>query len=629
VVDYVTIVLSPVLIMGLVGSLVFFLLEVFYRTDGEWKERLQYILFFFVFGSVLTARIAMNGDTAARAPLYGAALALATFIGMQLFVEYPPGVKELSFLVNMLLVGVVWWCSQRLTWDCTNIDEETDMSGEGLLQAAGIEEKPEPEAELLVEEPSETKKYASPLGTWIERFKRYRERKQKKRTLGVWVVYFSMAALPLFGLGQSLIPLTAPDRRQFAFWLMITYVGCGLGLLLTTCFLGLRRYLRQKRLQMPAAMTGVWLATGGTLVIALLLIGAFLPRPYAEYPAMDYFNQVGSAKRGANKMAFKGDSPGEGRGQPGAPDPEGKAPGDRAGKQGKGQGEGNDSGGKDGKGGDAKGEQSGDSKGDKSGKGEPGKGEQAKGEQAKGEQEKGDNREKGEGDKSDRSGGSGRRSDGNKAAKGLKEMEKGARNTPSQSSSPRMSKIQQVMQRVAPVLKWIIFAVLAVVVILALVRGGLGFLANFTDWAKRLLEAWRNFWANLFGGRKTETVDGDEVEEPEPVRKMEKPFSAFANPFDSGEAKRMPARELVRHTFTAVEAWARERDLGRREDETAMEFLRRVAEEVPALETEAHELAELHALAEYAREKLPANTAAVMELFWQQLERVVEAPLSA
>ena len=106
------------------------------------------------------------------------------------------------------------------------------------------------------------------------------------------------------------------------------------------------------------------------------------------------------------------------------------------------------------------------------------------------------------------------------------------------------------------------------------------------------------------------------------------PFSAFPNPFAGGPSG-MAAPELVKYTFAALQAWARERDLGRREDETAMEFLRRVAEEVPALETEAHELAELHALAEYAREKLPANTAAVMELFWQQLERVVEAPLSA
>src|SRR5215471_18928815 len=88
-VDYVTLVLSPVLIIGLVGSLVFFLLEVFYRSDGEFKERLQWILFFFVFGMVLVARISMRPDIASRFWLYGAILALLTYLGMHLFVEYP------------------------------------------------------------------------------------------------------------------------------------------------------------------------------------------------------------------------------------------------------------------------------------------------------------------------------------------------------------------------------------------------------------------------------------------------------------------------------------------------------------------------------------------------------------
>src|SRR4051794_32157542 len=87
--DYVTIVLSPVLVMGLVGSLVFFLLEILYQTDGPWKGRLQWILFFYVFGAVLTARVAMNSETARRALIYGAVLAVATFVGIQMYVEYP------------------------------------------------------------------------------------------------------------------------------------------------------------------------------------------------------------------------------------------------------------------------------------------------------------------------------------------------------------------------------------------------------------------------------------------------------------------------------------------------------------------------------------------------------------
>ena len=40
----------------------------------------------------------------------------------------------------------------------------------------------------------------------------------------------------------------------------------------STSFLGLRRYLRQRRLEMPAAMAGVWLTTGAVLIVALLFV---------------------------------------------------------------------------------------------------------------------------------------------------------------------------------------------------------------------------------------------------------------------------------------------------------------------------------------------------------------------
>src|SRR5262249_47038680 len=157
---------------------------------------------------------------------YGLVLAFLTYLGLQIFVEYPSEVKEMSFLINLVLVGLVWWCTHRITWDCTNIDEETDIKGEGLLQAAGLEEAPKEEGEAKEGEPP-AEQAAAPEKklNWWERFQHYREEKNKRRTLGVWVVYFSLAALPLFGLGQSLIPLTAPGRRRFAFWLMTVYVA--------------------------------------------------------------------------------------------------------------------------------------------------------------------------------------------------------------------------------------------------------------------------------------------------------------------------------------------------------------------------------------------------------------------
>jgi hypothetical protein len=206
-------------------------------------------------------------------------------------------------------------------------------------------------------------------------------------------------------------------------------------------------------------------------------------------------------------------------------------------------------------------------------------------------------------------------------------MEKGTK-TSNSSLSSKLSGVTSFLQRVGPVLKWILFGVLVVLVLVALFRGGLGWLANFSDWAKRLLQAWRNFWAKLFGRRHTGGEEG-EGEEEGPPQKPERPFSAFANPFDTGEAARLSARDLVRYTFAAFEAWGRERDMARAPGETAGEWVRRVTEEVPALEADSRALLQLHARAEYARGGMPVGTAEMVRKFWETLGRVVEAPLSA
>src|SRR5262249_32389425 len=123
---------------------------------------------------------------------------------------------------------------------------------------------------------------------WWQRYQSYQQAwRRRPHTPGIWVVYFSLAALPLFGLGQSLIPVTDVDRRQRVFWLMVFYVGSGLGLRLTPSLLGLRVVLRQRKLVMPRTVAGVWLVTGGGLIVLLLAVGALLPRPQAEYPLVD------------------------------------------------------------------------------------------------------------------------------------------------------------------------------------------------------------------------------------------------------------------------------------------------------------------------------------------------------
>src|SRR5262249_48706324 len=145
-----------------------------------------------------------------------------------------------GWAVNLGLIALIWWCAHRLTWDCTLIDETADSSGVGLLEVAGLEagvrnqesgvrdqksevggqrsevrsqrSEVENRAERVADkgEPGQRKKKRREpggLAGWWQRYRQYRaERKKQPRAPGVWVVYFSLAALPLFGLGQSQIP---------------------------------------------------------------------------------------------------------------------------------------------------------------------------------------------------------------------------------------------------------------------------------------------------------------------------------------------------------------------------------------------------------------------------------------
>jgi hypothetical protein len=172
-----------------------------------------------------------------------------------------------------------------------------------------------------------------------------------------------------------------------------------------------------------------------------------------------------------------------------------------------------------------------------------------------------------------------------------------------------------------------VFAVLGLAVLFFVLRSGLQFFANFTEWARRLLDALRNFWANLFGGAKT--IAEDNTSGDREGRKLrDKPFSSFRNPFSGGRIG-MAASELIRYTFAAAQAWARERELGRQPGETPLEFAGRVGAEVPGLEADLHRLAVLYARAVYARGVLPSNSIETLRTFWERLEALAEQPLSA
>jgi hypothetical protein len=293
-VDFMVIALSPALIMALVGSLCFFLIEVFYR--GQMAGRVRWVMFWFVVAIVLVSRIAIE-KSSEHAALYG--LALAGTVWFYLVRTQP------AYLLGILLLAVVWFCAHKLVWDCTLIDEDEDSSGQGLLQSRPPS-KAEPKSKAQPKTKTKRKRLAS-------------------GSPGLWVVYFSLAALPLFGLGQALLPANAAGSRRMGLIFVVLYMGAALGLLITTSFLGLRRYLRQRYLRMPAVVALSWLKLGGGVALFILAAALFLPRPGASqaWTALRY--QIDYRLRQASQYAARSNPHGQG---------EGRAGNDAGGKQG-------------------------------------------------------------------------------------------------------------------------------------------------------------------------------------------------------------------------------------------------------------------------------------------------------
>jgi hypothetical protein len=364
--------------------------------------------------------------------------------------------------------------------------------------------------------------------------------------------------------------------------------------LLTTAFLGLRRYLRQRRLEMPLTITSVWLTTGGGLLLALLVVGAILPRPYAEYTLVDAAKLAASKERSASNYSVKDGDTGKESGRPSSDktSDEKGTPGSqtRPGKDGKGQSQSKSS--------------QGDKKSDSSGKSQDGD-QKKSSDQNDNAKQRGDqtrDQKDGSGDKSSKS-----------DAKNAK-SESSSRSGSSRPSSPRSSNlIPRVPPGVSNVLRWAVYIVLALAGLWFLIQ----FLANFTNWAKWLVDLLRDFWQGLFGGwgGRTET-EADEAE-PEPARPAPRPFSAYYNPFLSGTP---PApEEIVRYSFEALEAFAAELDLERGAEETALEFADRLGHAIPALEADVHRLAAFYARAAYGRGRLPDSSLDALRQFWDNL----------
>lgn len=629
--DYVAIAVSPALIMALVGSLVFFLIEVLYV--GQYQARLMYVFALFVFAAVLIGRISIEMGSE-RAALFALPLGVAMFLVLAKFVEHA---SPYSHLINVALLGLVWWSAHKLTWDCTLIDDNEDASGEGLMQRIGVDEAESNEDDVLGKAENELLGTVDPTSSGQER---EAIKKNTPHTPGVWVLYFSLAALPLFGLGQKWIPATDMGRRQYAFGLLAVYVAAGLTLLVTTSFLGLRRYLRQRRVEMPTPMAATWVVTGAALIGIVMLLAALIPRPQAEYAISQVPWQVrlpmdlASAKNSFGHEGTEDEEASEGSrtvlNDESDPNASAKREGDdptTTSEEGETQTDSN---------GGEESESGKDNQGKSSESDEEGEPDTESGTKSERQSERQDPSDakrdttdsstkndspREESTEEQPSNASNAEANDTSSSKGRKPT------TPTESPSPPPSlpDLVPTLGGLMGILKLALYFVLGLVALYLAWRNREQIAQAIADIVRQI----REFLAALFGGKAAIPADELDGETEKTNPNQPRPFASFADPFASGKHRAMPPDELVRHTFEAFEAWAREQGYPRSPDQTPLELVRRAITHESPMQPEALRLVRLYNEAAYAPGTVSKPAVEKLARLWSFMRQPVQTPLES
>jgi hypothetical protein len=628
--DYVLVGLNPALIMILIDSLVFYLLAIFY--GGGYDVRVMFIFAMFIMGAVAVCRISME-EGAGYAANFGFPLGLVALFALNGFGGSGGFLASLGLLINAGIIGFIWYLAYQLTWDCTLFDERADTSDQGLLQAAGLEGQAAPD-ENVAEDPIEAilanrdEEPKEEMPPWLKWF----ERSKQPHAHGVWVIYFSLLALPAFGLGQWFLP---SGSRMFAFQMLVIYAASALALLLSTSFLGLRRYLRKRRLEMPAEMTANWLIIGGIIIVVVLAVCVLIPRPGAEISVA----QLPFPKIGNDKLAPSSRNVGnDGQKQ----DPNARAGSTEQTKQPGGQsGQTSGAGDKQGQSGQSSNQPSqqpqnssnpnNSASQQQNNSGQPNPQNPMGGQPSPGGQKPYDPMNKGSGE----AGKMNTPNPGNNppatnplspssnpttTAQNQQPQSSPQQNSSSGSpsgSAPRPP-LSSFLPGFGPLLNFLMYVVLAAV---------LGFLAwryrrELAAALQQLLKELRELWARLFGGGETkESAEAALAAATAPPRS----FAAFTDPFLTGRASQLSRLELLRYTFEAMQAWGRERGCPREASETPHEYAQRLASRAPELGREAVALSDFYGQAAYAGAQVPATVADPLRSLWHKMGSSVSA----
>jgi len=615
-------IIGPLLIMAMVGSLVFFLIEVMYR--GPHVARMYWVMFLFTGASVLVSRISIE-EGRERAMLFGLALSAATLVTCGRLVEFSySGVPMLGMLVSASLIAVILWCTSKLTWDCTVVDRSRDTSAVGLVDRFRQQVQPESDSDKNDKANGKDESQANDI---FSRILKTITGSTKSNTPGLWVFYFAVFAFPVFGLGQWFV---APAAKSWVFVLFAAYLGSALCLLAMTSLMSLNRYLATRKLEVPDKIARNWMIIGASFAAFVVLLVMMLPRPASSGSFENMFAWFHSPDRNTSKFAVgkdgnKNDEDAkkqrvdENSDGPKVDGDKGKAEGD----------------GKDGEKGSQKGEKSKDlrndgeidsnDKGDRKDSSNNKDGKQQskvskksdsnnkskKSNDNKQAQKRHEQQHKQAKDNSrkanDRKAGKQRKQANQQRLKNQRQNQNQQNNAKQQQQNSSFSKL---MESVSKITKLLVYAV------------GVAALL-FVFWMLR--DDLVNLWALLMGKKKEKSESFEEIS---PAPKSERPppsFASFKNPFRNGKAKSMFGWQLAQYTMAALEAWGREYGVEREIEKTPQEFAFQLKEADIKVSQYARQFADVYGRIAFSEDKVSREEFEPLVKLWDQMSIAMQS----
>lgn len=295
--------LIPLCIWGLVCSLMLYLIQIrtYFIFGGAGRLRLAVVAFS---GAVILLQRLSRRQGESLAIGYGFAVGgVITLFAIQHAFAYQTNTSwKLVFIVNMALFITLWWVTHQITSACSvdSAEEVAKSTETGSFSDLGL---PHPFLRLksLKERIFHVQESKNAAETKLED-------RLPTRHPGTVLLYFSMFAIPAFGLGFYLLGGRPGNQLRLGVFLFV-YLWCVLALLFLSSLRQLSAYFEDRKVELPNVIGVTWLSMGFFIVTAGLVSAFLLPQP-PSVASLFVRDQITAVYKGPDDTAGAGSNVG-------------------------------------------------------------------------------------------------------------------------------------------------------------------------------------------------------------------------------------------------------------------------------------------------------------------------------